>query len=195
MLPYLLKGNATFAEISEKDINLTNRTEYIREARAKYDSYDRDEWKKDGDVVHIGKSAVVVTGFDDKTGGYVVVHKGHRFDPDTGFFEIITANILSANGYSVEMMDETSFSKTQYDINVNGHPTEIKVMSGFRNIHKRAEDASFQGAKRIVYYIKFDNDFEMHKRFSNVYRTIGSIDEIWYIKNNKLHYLKKENKF
>jgi hypothetical protein len=162
-----------------KDINMTDRVEFINKARTKYDAYSTADWiKADG-------------SFDERSGGYVVIHKGHKFDLETGTYEIRTANILANNGYQVEMMDESNFKKPQYDINVNGFPTEIKVMSGFRNIHKRAEEASYQGAKRIVYFIKFDNDREMFKRFYNVYKTVGNIDEIWYIKDDKLHYLKK----
>jgi len=38
-------------------------------------------------------------------------------------------------------------------------------MSGFRNIHKRAEEASHHGASGIVYYIGFDDNVQMFKRF------------------------------
>ena len=169
---------------------MIDRVDYLRNARAKYDAYDPQFWTKGG-AVRIGKRIEFVVGFVDHTGGYAVVHKGHKFDLETGKFEIKTVNILAYNGYQIEMMDESNFEIPQYDINVNGFPTEIKVMSGFRNIHKRAEEASYQGAKRIVYYIKFDNEREMFKRFVNVYKTIENIDEIWYIKDDKLHYFKK----
>ena len=61
-------------------------------------------------------------------------------------------------------------------------------MSGFRNIHKRAEKAAKQDAKRVIYYINFDNDREMFKRFDNVYKTVENINEIWYIKDGRLHF-------
>ena len=154
-LPYFPKDNANFAEISVKDINLGDRAEYIRKARAKYDSYDDRLWRKKW------SEELKIVGFDEDTGGYVVVHKGHRFDINTGEFEVDTVNILVKNGYWVEMKDESNYGVPQYDMDVNGFPTEIKVMSGFRNIHKRAEDASNQGAKRIIYYIRFDNPKEM----------------------------------
>ena len=64
-------------------------------------------------------------------------------------------------------------------------------MSGFRNIHKRAEIASKQCAKRVVYYIKFEDDYQMYNRFRNVYNTIENIEEIWYVKNDKLHFYSK----
>ena len=169
---------------------MTNRTEYIRETRAKFDSYDSSVWRKDG-IVHIGSRAVYVAGFDDQTGGYVVIHKGHKFDIKTGVNELKSAILLSNNGYAVELKDEPG-RVPQYDAIVNNIPTEIKVMSGFRNIHKRAEDASYQGAIRIVYYIDFDNNKEMFKRFSNVYKTIEKISEIWYIKNGKLFFFHKK---
>ena len=152
-----------------------NDGDKLKDARVKFDSYNSKEWIKP------------IDGFNKRNGGYVVIHKGHKFDIETGKYEIKTSNILANNGYMVEMMDESNFRKPQYDINVNGFPTEIKVMNGFPNIHKRAEDASHKGAKRIVYYINFDNDKEMFKRFSNVYKTINNIVEIWYIKNDKLH--------
>jgi hypothetical protein len=153
---------------------LTDRTEFIKTARAKFNAYDAEVW------VH--------SFFDENSGGYVVKHTGHKFDPDTGRFEMITVYILAGNGYAVEMLDESDFEKLQYDINIDDIPTEIKVMYGFRNIHKRAEKAAKQGARRIIFYINFDNDKEMFKRFDNVLKTISSIDDIWYIKNGKLRF-------
>ena len=129
--------------------------------------------------------------FDYETGGYIVRHAGHKFDFGTGKFEMKLAHILAMKGYAVEMMDE-SMRKPQYDTKVNGIPTEIKVMNGFRNIHRRAEQAAKQGAKRIIYYINFENDWEMRNRFNNVYKTIGNIDEIWYIKDGMLHFYSRK---
>jgi len=156
---------------------MTNRAEYIKEARAKYNSYNTNDW--------------VRAGFDECSGGYIVIHKGHKFDSKNGENELKTAVVLSNSGYYVELMDEPN-RVPQYDAKVNNIPTEIKVMSGFRNIHKRAAEASYQGAKRIVYYIDFDNNKEMFKRFSNVYKTIEFIDEIWYVKDGKLYYFDKK---
>ena len=90
----------------------------------------------------------------------VVTHKGHKFDVKNGKYELRTAIILSNNGYFVEMMNEPS-RRLQYDMKVNNTPSEIKVMSGFRNIRKRAVEASEQGASRIVYYIGFDNAYNL----------------------------------
>jgi len=32
----------------------------------------------------------------------------------------------------------------------------------------------------------------MYKRFSNVYKTVEKIDEIWFIKDDKLHILNRQ---
>jgi hypothetical protein len=130
--------------------------------------------------------------FDEFSGGYVVKHKGHKLDPDTGEFELKTVKLLAMRGYAVEMMNESGFQKPQYDLKVNGIPSEMKAISGFRNIHRRAEKASIQGAKRIIYYINFDNDREMFKRFDNVYKTVENINEIWYIKARRLHFYNRK---
>ena len=82
--------------------------------------------------------------FDNETGGYVVKHSCHKLDPETGKFEMRSVHILALEGHAVEMMDESDFSKPQYDIKVDGVPSEIKVMSGFRNIHRRAVQATKQ---------------------------------------------------
>ena len=156
-----------------KSICIKAQLKLIEVAKQKYNSYS-SEWEK--------------AYFDEISGGYVVIHNGHKLDPDTGKYELRTVELLAKRGYSVEMMDESCFQKTQYDIKVDNIPTEIKVMNGFRNIHNRAEKAAMQGASRIIYYINFDNDREMFKRFQNVYKTIENIEEVWYIKNEKLHF-------
>jgi len=92
------------------------------------------------------------------------------------------------NGYQVEFMDESAYGRKQHDVRVHGVPTEIKVMEGYRNIRKRAEMASEQGASRVLYYIGFDDNIAMFKRFRNVHRTVKGIKEIGYVKNGKLHY-------
>jgi len=189
----ILEDITIYAEISVKDINLTNRSKYIKKAKSKFDSYDSRIWIK-GRFHKLLKNEPVefdVCGFDELTGGYVVVHKGHRFDVINGKYEMLTAIIISKNGHFVEMMNEP-LRILQYDMIVNNIPSEIKVMSGFRNIHRRAVEAVEQGARRVVYYINFDDDMEMFKRFNNVYKTIVGIEEIWYVKNGKLFYFNKK---
>ena len=129
--------------------------------------------------------------FDEKTGGYIVKHRGHKLDNMNGKLEMKSVYMLAMEGRVVEMMDE-SMRKPQYDAKVDNVPTEIKVMNGFRNIHKRAEQAAKQGAKRIIYYINFDDDAEIFNRFNNVYKTIDAIDEIWYIKDGVLNFYSKK---
>jgi len=77
--------------------NLSKNTVNIEEARKKYNSYDSNIWGKNY--------------FDESTGGFVVIHKGHKFDIVTGKYEKDTAKILAKNGFSIEMMDESNFEK------------------------------------------------------------------------------------
>ena len=69
-----MKDNVTFVDICVKEINLTNRTEYIKEVRTRFNSYHTDEWEK--------------SYFDEYSGGYCVYHKEHKFDPKKGKFGI-----------------------------------------------------------------------------------------------------------
>jgi len=78
---------------------LANRAEYIKEARAKFDSYNADEWIK--------------AGFDEHSGGYCVYHKEHRFDPTKGIFgfargkyEKFSSKIFMKYGMRVELSSE-----------------------------------------------------------------------------------------
>jgi len=50
-------------------MSINNTAEYIKEARAKFDSYG-NEWKK--------------AYFDEKSGGFNVYHKEHKFSPTGG---------------------------------------------------------------------------------------------------------------
>ena len=80
MVSYFLKDNATFADVFVKDINLENRAEYIREARAKFDAYDLSKWKK--------------KYFDKKTGGYLVVEKDRIAQSKKGYSKILVKMLI-----------------------------------------------------------------------------------------------------
>ena len=51
-------------------MNLTDKSEHIRQARAKYDAYDPQFWTKEY--------------FNEVSGGYVVYHKNHVFNKTGG---------------------------------------------------------------------------------------------------------------
>ena len=76
-------------------MDMTEKAEYIREAHAKYDTYDPQFWTKEY--------------FDEISGGYVVYHRDHNFTKTGGGGEIekIVGKILARyNGKQVEFLSE-----------------------------------------------------------------------------------------
>ena len=185
------KDNATFAKFFVIDINLDNRTEYIKTARAKYDSYDSKEWVK--------------CGFDEHSGGYYVYHKEHHFDPTLGVFgvergkyEEMASEVLMMYGMQVALGSE----KKQYDddkINdglLNGKPFDIKGIEGTgkRNVEYKIYEASKQGAETVVLFYYNENNFSKQRiidGYDAYLRNSKSkrIGCIYYVLNNKLYKL------
>jgi len=69
-----LKNNVNFADISVNKINVVGRTELLKAAKEKYNSYNTNDWVRER--------------FDEFSGGYIVYHKEHQFDPTVGKFGI-----------------------------------------------------------------------------------------------------------
>ena len=140
-LPYFLRDNATFAKISLKDINLTNRTEYIRQARAKYDSYDTQFWTKEY--------------FDEISGGYNVYHVGHEFSETGGGgeAEIRVGKILAKyNSKQVEFLPEGD--KKQPDYKFDEQTWEVKYINdaNVKTIRGYIEHARRKKANNSIFY-------------------------------------------
>ena len=92
---------------------MSDRNEYVEAARAVFDSYDGNLWRKDGFVVHIGGQKVQIDGFDEQSGGFVVFHKEHEFDPTIGKYDIprgdyekLASEVLMKYGMRVELGSE-----------------------------------------------------------------------------------------
>ena len=64
-LPYYLRDNANFAEISVNKMDEIGRTELLKRAKEKYNSYDINDW--------------VRAYFEDVSGGYNVYHREHQY--------------------------------------------------------------------------------------------------------------------
>jgi len=169
---------------------LTNRAEYIREARVRYDSYD-NEWVK----------AV----FDEHSGGFCVYHKRHNFDPTIGIFgiprgnyELIASEILAKYGMNIALQPE----KLEYDSKIpdgflNGKLFDIKGVEGIgkENILKDIKDASKKGAEIVVLYYHKNylfNEAQMRENYHTYLRNSNSkrIQQVYYIVDKKLYALK-----
>jgi len=173
---------------------LTNRTDYINEARAKYDAYDTDEWIK--------------AGFDEQSGGYCVYHKEHRFDPTKGIFgfergkyEKFSSKILMKYGMRVELTSEEQGENEEGeklpDGLLNERKFEIKSIEGTgkENVLKDIKDASKKGAEIVVLYYHKESLFDemqIRENYNTYLRTSKSkrVQHVYYIVNQKLHKLK-----
>ena len=153
---------------------MTDKTEYIKETRAKYDTYDTNVWEK--------------SYFDEGTGGYVVTEKirivqankskneQKKFDKEYGM-----CLTLAKSGYAVEYLEDNPFS---YDIHLNGIKADLKKTAGSGNIERYAKEAiREQGAEIVVF--EFENSLkDIHTKLlklKNGYRIHG----YFYFSGNK----------
>ena len=150
-LPYFLKDNATFAGISVKDINLTNKAEYIEKARIKFKSYESKTWRR-----HY---------FDDATGGYVVTDrrriqhaKSSKNETDKFRKEYDQALVYAKNGHSIEFLKEGSRVSLP-DLMFDGVLADLKRTSSHNNLVNYAKKAIREQNAEIVLF-QFDNETE-----------------------------------
>ena len=181
---------------------MTDRAEYIKSSKAKFDLYDSDDWIKDGfPELHI-------SGFDEQTGGFVAYHREHNFDPTIGKFGIArgdyekrSSGVLAKYGMRVELFsekkDENNPRNKKPDGLLNGWIFDIKGIEGIgnENILKDMKDASKKGAESIVLYFHDDSMFS-ESQIRESYRTYlrnsqsKRIQHVYYIIKDKLYFLK-----
>gem|GEM_PF-1819376 len=187
---YWVKDNATFAGISVNRINVDGRTEILKAAKEKYNSYNTSDW--------------IRAGFDEFSGGYRVYHKKHQFDPTIGKFGIprgdyekIASKVLAKYGMSVELWSEAPGEDKIPDGLLNGVRFDIKGVEGIgdRIIKSKISEASKQGAETVVLYYH-DRNFFSKEQVKDGYhfylRNSKSkrISRLYYIVDNKLHIVK-----
>ena len=186
-LPYFLKDNATFAGISVKDINLGNRAEYTRKARAKFDSYDSSKWSKEY--------------FDEISGGFNVYHIDHEFSESGGGgdAEKVVGKLLAKyNGKQVEFLPEGG--KKKPDLLFDEYTWEVKYIDianeqGIRNHFKDARKAD-----NVIFYFTNDRLTDLNTaikreigRFAKEDR-IKELPDVYYMDNELLKLLWKNEK-
>ena len=137
---------------------MANRTEYIEEARARFNSYHTDEWEK--------------SYFDEYSGGYCVYHKEHKFDPKKGKFGISrgeyekrASEILAKHGMRVVLGPEPSGDENKKaDGFLNGRVFDIKsrenIFENSDKVKRKISEASKQKAEIIVFYFHDKNMFD-----------------------------------
>ena len=181
----------TFAKISIKNLDLTDKVEYIKK---EYDAYSDSEWIK--------------AGFDEHSGGYWVYHKEHRFDPTKGIFGIprgdyerISSEILMNYSMRVVLGSEKQRGNKNWekipDGLLNDKLFDIKGVEGMgkENILKDIKDASKKGCETVVLYYHETRLFD-EKQIRDNYQTYmrnsksKRVQQVYYIVDRKLYTLK-----
>ena len=163
---------------------MAGRTELLKQSKEKYKSYSTNDWVRER--------------FDEFSGGYIVYHKDHQFDPTIGKFGIPrgdyeknASKVLAIYGKRVVLESEISedYVKTPDGL-LNEVKFDIKGIEGDGNrvIKNAISKASKQGAEITVLYFHdknmFDIDFvregykeyieiSKSKRIKKVYCVVG----------------------
>lgn len=129
-----------------------------------------------------------ILGFDEQTGGYVALQKGHQ--REALLDELRTASVLKANGHAVVLLSEVGNNK---------HPDALidGVVSEFKQVRKltiRALKDDFyesrkKGATRIVLEIAdasgHDMLFQLLKRIANN-PMVNELQDVFLVIGGKL---------
>ena len=152
-------------------MDITNSTEYIKVTRAKFESYSID-WEK--------------AYFDEKSGGFNVYHKDHKFS-DTGGggnAEKIVGKMLANQGKHVEFLPEGW--KKLPDLRFDGKTWDIKYIDNSNEETIRAAIRDARKADNAIFYFTKESQYQLLKNASD--REIGrfvkgqtrSIPDIFY---------------
>jgi hypothetical protein len=139
-----LKENSTFAGIKVNTINV-DRAGMVKAAGEKYDSYG-EEWTK--------------AYFDEKTGGFNVYHKDHKFTRAGGGGEAEKAvgEILAKkNGKQVEFLPEGW--KKQPDVGFDGKTWDIKYIDNANEETIRAAIRDARKADNAIFYFTDESKY------------------------------------
>lgn len=152
---------------------MTDRTKYIKEAKAEYNSYG-SEWRRDY--------------FNHDNGGYLVVNKQRIEQGNVNKQELEKYNkeydmcrTLARNGYKVEYL---KIIEGSFDIYLNGIAADLKKTAGSGNIIKYAKKAiREQGAEIVVFEFeemtgKIWEELNKLKRMDFKVKHFTSIDKI-----------------
>lgn len=143
-LPYWIKDNRKYVDVSIGDINTGKREDIRQNAKKLYQSYG-SEWEK--------------AYFDEFSGGFNVYHKEHQFTNTQGGgeAEITVGKMLAKNcGKHVEFLPENGKGKGVPDMRFDGGTWDVKYIDNANEntIRKYIKDA--RKADRAIFY--FTND-------------------------------------
>jgi hypothetical protein len=156
-------------EISLNKINVISGNEIGNAARAKYSSYDLNDWG--------------MAYFDENSGGYNVYHKRHNFSKKGGGGDAekkVGKMLAKYNGKQVEFLQEDSFVKNP-DVKFDGLTWDIKYIekASEHTIRDYINDA--RKADNAIFYFTTDQYLKLNNA---IIREVGR-----YTKLNQLHKL------
>ena len=152
---------------------MTNKTKYINKAKAEYNSYNTDEWRRDY--------------FNCDNGGYLVVSKQrieqgkiNKQEQKKYDKEYDMCRTLAQNGHKVEYLKITEGS---FDIYLNEIAADLKKTSSHNNIVKDAKWAiKNQKAEIVVFELENETDM-IHKEILQLKEK--GIHGMYYFTHNK----------
>lgn len=186
-LPYWISENTKYSKISVSPLNSPEKGQIIASAREAFDTYGAD-WKK--------------AYFDERSGGYYVVHEDHQFaiKGGGGDAELTVAKALAQyNGKQVEMLPENQGTPAP-DIKFDNRTWDIKAINkaNVETIRKYIKNA--RKADCAIFYWEKDNmkleslhaavDKEV-ARLSSLNRT-DEMPDVYYMKNGLLKVMWKK---
>ena len=125
---------------------MTDKAEYIKEARAKYDAYDADVWIK--------------AYFDEDSGGFNVYHKEHNFTKSGGggaVEKIVGMLLAKYHGKQIEFLPEGR--RKSPDIKFDNQTWDIKFIDNAneQTIRNHIKDA--KKADNAIFYFTLESQY------------------------------------
>ena len=186
-MPYWIAENKKYTDISVSALSSTEKTKIITAARKSFDAYGSD-WEK--------------AYFDERSGGYYVVHRLHQFSRTGGggAAELAVGEMLAKyNGKQVEFLPESGGSN-KADFQFDGMKWDVKSINtaNIETIRKYIKNA--RKADCAIFY--WDKETS---RLDNLYDAVNmeiarlskqnrqnEIPDIYYIENGLLKSLWKK---
>ena len=179
-LPYFMKDNANFAEISVKDINLMNRVEYIEKSRVK-------------NIPNELKGIKFTERYEGKNGGYLDIIQQNKNEYK---MNISTYMILADKGGKYALLPPSDTEKSPDAFNIErlrySDAKNANSSNGKSVIQNSIKNANKQNAREVV--IRFSNDVSSRDLYDGLKAALyngraKNIEEIILIRNNNPLYL------
>ena len=185
-LPYWISENTKYSKVSVSALNSPEKAQIIASAREAFDAYGAD-WKK--------------AYFDERSGGYYVVHGRHQFSRTGGGgnAELTVGKMLAKyNGKHVEFLPESG-GKNKADFRFDGRTWDVKFTTTTNETTIRAALKDARKADCTIFY--WDNGNKLDAIRSATAREVGRLisrnelhkmPEVYYMENGVLKLLWKK---